>query len=429
MAYTKGQSVLAAASATNTFTGTVSLYFGTNMQLIVTSKTGNFSASSWGINLAGAVGQQGEPGIAGTTGNTGSQGTTGTTGNTGNSGLQGTTGTTGTTGNTGNTGLQGTTGTTGNTGNTGLQGTTGTTGTTGNTGNTGLQGTTGTTGNTGNTGLQGTTGTTGTTGNTGNTGLQGTTGTTGTTGNTGNTGLQGTTGTTGTTGNTGNTGLQGTTGTTGTTGNTGAGVPTGGLDGQFLRKYGSADYGTTWATITAGAGSTYIGDLGPKGVTADIIAMKNGGWTLTKPNAISTPLPIIAASMAVIGGFTSWTYAGDLMNNLKGISLGDGTFLVSNTVYTYASGIGRMVLADTNSPYSVVSETILIQGKSLRYPDIALQNSNGQGQAVTYYYSGGFGQEYYAGWADADDVYSGWALKLSGVTSGGFSGGGGVQPF
>jgi len=158
--------------------------------------------------------------------------------------------------------------------------------------------------------------------------------------------------------------------------------------------------------------------------------MKNGGWTLTKPNTISTPLPILASSMAAIGGFTSWAHDGELLNNLQGISLGDGTFLVHNSVYTYSSAAGRMVVAGTSSyPYMALNETILIQGKSLRYPDIALQNTNNQGQGVKFYYSSGSGLEYYAGWTNSTDFYAGWALKLNGITSGGFGGGGGIQPF
>ena len=46
-------------------------------------------------------------------------------------------------------------------------------------------------------------------------------------------------------------GIQGVQGATGATGATGAGVPSGGLEGQYLKKSSSADYDTEWSAIPA----------------------------------------------------------------------------------------------------------------------------------------------------------------------------------
>ena len=154
LAYSVSQSVIAAASITQSFNGLVLNYNASGMTLSVTGVTGFGSASNWNVNLAGAAGQQGEIGPIGPVGPrgpTGSQGNTGVTGNQGNTGATGVTGADSTVpGPTGPTGPQGNTGNTGNDGNRGATGATGAdstvpgpTGPRGNTGNDGSPGTAG----------------------------------------------------------------------------------------------------------------------------------------------------------------------------------------------------------------------------------------------------------------------------------------------
>jgi hypothetical protein len=111
LAYSKVQTVLVAAGASQYFIATVNSYSGVTLSLVVNSVTGTAYSNSWDVNLNGAVGQKGDQGIQGPTG---LQGTTGNTGSTGNTGNTGATGIQGTTGNTGATGIQGNTGATGN---------------------------------------------------------------------------------------------------------------------------------------------------------------------------------------------------------------------------------------------------------------------------------------------------------------------------
>ena len=282
-------------------------------------------------------------------------------------------------------------------------------------------------------GERGPTGTTGNTGNPGQQGIQGIQGIQGPTGNTGNPGQQGIQG------NQGIQGIQGPTGNTGnrgSTGNTGQGVPVGGAAGTYLKKNSTTDYDTVWASVSGAGGSTYIGDLGPKGVTADIIAIKNGGWTLTKPNTISMPLPVLPFS-SQIGGVTYWSCNG---NSLP-VTLGDGTFLVYNMAYTdlnaasnSALGYNGYVFGVDNTGfnkdylsgaiYGPLFEMSIRQGVGVTYPSGIFYNGSGSRNWGTLVGSKDSGQ------GDANTrIHTGWAIKLSGVTSGGLGGGGGIQPF
>jgi hypothetical protein len=189
--------------------------------------------------------------------------------------------------------------------------------------------------------------------------------------------------------------------------------------------------------VSGAGGSTYIGDLGPKGVTADIIAMKNGGWTLTKPNTISMPLPVLPFT-SQIGGVTYWSCNG---NSLP-VTLGDGTFLVYNMAYqdlnTAASGLlsfnGYVFAVDNtgfgtdslgNSVYGPLFEMSIRQGVGVTYPSGIFYNASGSRNWGTLV---GSSKDTGSGTVNTR-IHTGWAIKLSGVTSGGLGGGGGVQPF
>jgi len=120
LAYSVSQSVIAAASITQSFNGLVLNYNSSGMTLSVTGITGFGSASNWNVNLAGAAGQRGEKGETGLKGNTGDTGPRGNTGNTGNDGATGNRGATGVTG--ADSTVVGPTGPRGNTGNDGATG-------------------------------------------------------------------------------------------------------------------------------------------------------------------------------------------------------------------------------------------------------------------------------------------------------------------
>jgi hypothetical protein len=401
----------------------------------VTGATG----ATGGTGSAGTTGTTGAPGTTGTTGSAGTTGTTGSAGTTGTTGAPGTTGTTGATGAQGpqgydgrigptgapgTTGTTGTTGSAGTTGTTGAPGTTGTTGAPGTTGTTGAPGTTGTTGATGAQGPQGydgrigPTGATGAPGTTGTTGSAGTTGTTGATGAQGPQGYDGRIGPTGAAGTTGTTGSAGTTGTTGAPGTTGIGVPTGGVSGYFLQKKTNTDYDTQWAPVSTSSGSSAITSLTPTGITADIIAMKNSGWTIVKPNSISMPLPNLGAIATSIGGVTSWSvWSSTSVNTTLPRTLGDGTFLVMNQLLSQD---------DLVSTGFVISQTPLYemnirQGVGLTYPSGTVRHVDQTGTVVNYNWSNYINQS-------TAYLHQGWAIKLSGITSGGAAGGGGLQP-
>ena len=55
----------------------------------------------------------------------------------------------------------------------------------------------------------------------------------------------------------GETGPVGTAGPTGATGSVGPGVPSGGLEGQFLIKQSSTDYDTAWVTVPSATGVSF----------------------------------------------------------------------------------------------------------------------------------------------------------------------------
>jgi hypothetical protein len=222
-------------------------------------------------------------------------------------------------------------------------------------------------------------------------GLQGLQGLQGTQGSLGAQGLQGLQGTQGTLGAQGIQGLQGRQGTTGT-----------GIQGlQGLQ--GPAGSG--------GGGSNAIADLTPDGgATADIIAWKNNDWNVVKPNTISFPLPNLGNILTTIGGITYWSK--NAFNIITGITLGAGTFLVSNTASSdTGSSIGRNV-----------SETTIKQGTAVNFPNIV-----GGG---TFMKDGS--EDSWGNYSGGDWYHNGWAIKLSGATSGGAGPGGGfgggIQP-
>ena len=182
------------------------------------------------------------------------------------------------------------------------------------------------------------------------------------------------------------------------------------------------------------SGGVSISALSPTGITSDIIAIRNSGWTLAKPNAISTPLPVIAALSSTIGGFTSWTHKNftselAISTGLAPfgaatgyITLGDGTFMVSNmaAVDDYAS-----------SGPPCISSTTILQGVGLTYPSRTIPNIDTYNIIGTV--SGGSKSDWSSYLTGNSTWYhSGWVLKLSGITTGGVgtSGnyGNGIQP-
>ncbi len=161
LAYSAGQSIIIANSASLLMIGTVSSYTSATGSITVilgAGCVGTGTYSSWAVNLNGAPGPAGAQGPTGPTGLTGPSGSNGTNGATGPTGL---------TGSAGPTGLTGSAGATGPTGNTGPSGAVGATGATG---SVGAQGPTGLTGSVGPAGPQGPSGPSGATGATGATG-------------------------------------------------------------------------------------------------------------------------------------------------------------------------------------------------------------------------------------------------------------------
>jgi hypothetical protein len=184
--------------------------------------------------------------------------------------------------------------------------------------------------------------------------------------------------------------------------------------------------GTTFtiaSTASGSGGSTFIPDLRPLGVTADIIAMRNGGWTLAKPNTISMPLPVVASIQSFIGGITSWSTRGD--NLTAGVCLGSGTFLVFNSCFQDINhisgvlGVNSTYFSKVNGAGESPMEFGIRQGVGITYPSGSF-TTNGQDTK---------------NWSGASPNYltnvyyhEGWAIRLSGVTTGGVDGGGGIQP-
>ncbi len=134
LAYSTGQSVIAAHNSSNTLEGTVTDYISSGTQgalsINVTSVVGTLgqNLSSWDINLVGTPGADGPAGPTGAQGPTGAVGATGVAGATGPRGATGA----GVTGPTGAAGLAGVAGATGVAGPTGPRGDTGPEGPAGN---------------------------------------------------------------------------------------------------------------------------------------------------------------------------------------------------------------------------------------------------------------------------------------------------------
>ena len=375
----------------------------------------------------GIQGRQGTQGTQGVVGSQGTQGTQGVVGSQGSQGVQGCQGTQGTQGVVGSQGTQGTQGVVGSQGSQGVQGRQGTQGTqgvagSGSQGTQGVQGVQGIagSGSQGTQGVQGRQGTQGLAG-TGSQGTQGIQGIPGTASGQGTQGVQGIQGTQGLAGS-GSQGTQGVQGRQGTQGIVGSGSQgtqgTQGIQGrqgtQGLAGNGSQGAQGVQGTAGGGGGNPQIPDLRPFGVTADIIAMRDGGWTAAKPNTISMPLPNLGSILSSIGGVTCWAVLG---NDLPR-TLGDGTFLVQNMAY---SDIGDFLGGGPGSYFGVANndgalfQFTVKQGVGLTYPSgTFIQDTTSRNwstfNTVSYYHTG-------------------WAIKLNGVTSGGVGGGGGLQPF
>jgi hypothetical protein len=137
------------------------------------------------------------------------------------------------------------------------------------------------------------------------------------------------------------------------------------------------------------------------------VARYEGGWTAVPANTFSLPQPnyVSVIPPISIGGLTSWTWIAFSTSNY--ITLGDGTFFIQN-----------MYLEDGVVTYWTVTE--LRQGVGVTYPS-GIINSAGpyNGDNWDQYLGSGF-------------AHSGYAIKLSGITSGGLGAGGafggGIQP-
>jgi hypothetical protein len=183
---------------------------------------------------------------------------------------------------------------------------------------------------------------------------------------------------------------------------------------------------TISSTVSGGGGgSTFIPDLRPLGVTADIIAMRNGGWTLAKPNTISMPLPNLASIVTSIGGLTTWsTKLFASTGTTSWITLGNGTFLCYNK-----AEIDPFHIVNGGYHLGPASQLTILQGVGVTWPSGTITNqTNTQGGAP-----GSNPENLWTSWMDGTYmVHSGWAIRLSGATSGGVGAGGGygggIQP-
>jgi hypothetical protein len=162
-------------------------------------------------------------------------------------------------------------------------------------------------------------------------------------------------------------------------------------------------------------------DLTPNtGATGTVIARYKGGWTGVAANTISMPLPnyVSVIPPISIGGLTSW--ASRQYSSSSYITLGDGTFLVYNLVVDYFNSYGGF------------SSTKLMQGVGVTFPSGDIPGWGGTPSGNNP--SGTFNSNLWAAWLDSNYYlfyHSGYAIKLSGVTSGGLGGGafgGGLQP-
>lgn len=174
---------------------------------------------------------------------------------------------------------------------------------------------------------------------------------------------------------------------------------------------------------TSTSGSNAISSLTPPGITGDIIGYCGGSWNIIKPNRVSMPLPNFGSITSTIGGFTSWNVQYQIASNgFRGVTLGNGTFLVHNTQYTNIGGGGP----GFDTADIVPALTTIIQGENLNFPKFG-----GVGVGSKYIQRDKDGNLVETSWDNGGTtVHVGWAIRLSGVTSGGFVGGafgGGIQ--
>jgi hypothetical protein len=144
---------------------------------------------------------------------------------------------------------------------------------------------------------------------------------------------------------------------------------------------------TISATGSGSGGSTYIPDLRPLGNTADTIVMRNGGWTVTPINTIATPL-LIQGGTAYPGSVVNINIQTPTSTLPTTINLGKGTWF-----YHYV--IQEPTCLESSFSKIINSVTNIVSSNT----DILIQ--------------GGGGQDWY-----------GYAMKLSGNTSGNVSGNG-----
>jgi hypothetical protein len=144
---------------------------------------------------------------------------------------------------------------------------------------------------------------------------------------------------------------------------------------------------TISATGSGSGGSTYIPDLRPLGNTADTIIMRDGGWTVAPINTIATPL-LIQGSTAYPGSVVSINIQTPTSTLPNTINLGKGTWFYHYLIQE-PTGLESSYSKIINSVTNIVSSNT----------DIIIQ--------------GGGGQDWF-----------GYAMKLSGNTSGNVSGNG-----
>jgi hypothetical protein len=382
--------------------------------------------------VVGSQGTQGTQGVVGSQGSQGVQGRQGTQGTQGVVGSQGTQGTQGVVGSQGSQGVQGVVGSQGSQGVQGRQGTQGTQGVagSGSQGTQGVQGVQGIagSGSQGTQGVQGRQGTQGLAG-TGSQGTQGVQGIPGTASGQGTQGVQGIQGTQGLAGS-GSQGTQGVQGRQGTQGVVGSGSQgtqgTQGIQGrqgtQGVAGSGSQGLQGIQGTAGGGGGTTQIPDLRPLGVTGDIIVSKGGGWTTAPANTVSMPVPNFASILSNIGGVTSWSvWSSDGVGppiNTSNLTLprvlGDGTFLVMNQLLRQDALVSEGFVINAIPLY----EMNIRQGVGFTYPSGTVNHSDQNGNVTNYKWSNYMNKS-------TPYLHQGWAIKLSGVTSGGASGLGG----